>query len=574
MLKDIKLIAKYLKGINGLKLAFILTILSSIIGAVIPRIYGQLVDFAVTKKPFGFIALWLGIWLLLTLISSLIGRYTEKKTASIGSIACNKFLQEKTDHLLHLPLKYHKDNKMGEIVSKIQRANDFLETTIESNLFWFLPNVLTMLLALAILAFTQWILAVCLAAIIFLFVLISLKSTPKILKKSEVCNEVAEECYGNIADSIINVCVVKSNTNEELEEDRTAKGLKNIYEKYMDVVYLFRGMVFAQHLIAGIGFVIVFGVAILLLQHGRITPGNLVMSVGYISIIYMPMFNLSHFYRQWKRGMTVINRAEAILKVSAESYNIGGKELENVKGGIEFQDVSFGYNKEDKILAGLGVKIKAGEVVAIVGESGVGKTTMVDLISRFYSPQKGKILIDGIDIEKVGLKSLREQIAMVPQEITLFNDTVISNIRYGRIGATDKEVVEAAKQANAHEFIEKFPKKYNQLVGERGIKLSTGQKQRVAIARALLRNPRILILDEATSSQDSISEKLIHEALDKLIKGRTTLIIAHRLSTIKNADRILVIDNGKIVEEGKHDELILKDGHYKKLYSAQLNAMC
>lgn len=574
MLNDIKLIAKYLKGISGLKLAFGLTILSSVIGAVIPRIYGQLVDFAVAQKSFVYISVWLGIWLVLSLISSFVGLYVDKKSGSVGQIANNKFLEGKTDYLLHLPLQYHKDNKMGEVTSKIQRAADYLQTLIEAQLFWFLPNVLTMLVAFAILAFTQWVLAACLAIIIFLFVFVSLRSTPEILKTSETLNESTEECYGNIYDAITNVQTVKSNTNEGLEKRRTAEGLKNIYKKYMDVISLFQGLVLAQQLIAGIGFVMVFGAAILLFRRGEITPGNLVMAVGYVSIIYAPLFQLSHFYRQWKSGMSTISRAEEIFKVETENYQgAGNKELKEVKGEIEFKNVSFGYDKET-VLEDLSVKINAGEIVAIVGESGVGKTTFVDLVLRYWSPQKGEISIDGTDIETVNLESLRKQIAVVPQEITLFNDTVINNIRYGRTDATDNEVVEAAKAANAHEFIEKFPEKYNQLVGERGIKLSTGQKQRVAIARAILRNPVILILDEATSSQDSISENLIHEALQKLIEGRTTLVIAHRLSTIKNADKILVLEDGKIVEQGKHDELIAKDGYYKKLYSTQMTAMC
>jgi subfamily B ATP-binding cassette protein MsbA len=205
----------------------------------------------------------------------------------------------------------------------------------------------------------------------------------------------------------------------------------------------------------------------------------------------------------------------------------------------------------------------------LVGESGVGKTTLADLLSGYYAPKKGKILVDGHDIAKISLKSLRENIAIVPQEVTLFNDTIMNNIKYGRVGATNEEVIAAAKVSHAHKFIQKFPKKYKQIVGERGIKLSTGQKQRVAIARAILRNPKILILDEATSSLDSATEKLVQDALSHLIKGRTTFVIAHRLSTIRKADKIIVLEKGRIIEQGDHQELMEKGGVYKELCKLQ-----
>ena len=222
------------------------------------------------------------------------------------------------------------------------------------------------------------------------------------------------------------------------------------------------------------------------------------------------------------------------------------------------------------MLRNINFKVRPGEVIALAGESGVGKTTLADLISRYYSPTKGRILVDGQDIQKVDLASLRKHIAIVPQEISLFNDTIKNNIGYGKPKATMNEIIEVAKAANAHEFIQKLPKKYKQLVGERGIKLSTGQKQRVAIARALLRDPKILILDEATSSLDSVSEKLVQEALKRLIKGRTTFIIAHRLSTIAHADKIVVIEKGEITETGTHERLMKKkEGTYRKFYLMQ-----
>ena len=295
----------------------------------------------------------------------------------------------------------------------------------------------------------------------------------------------------------------------------------------------------------------------------------MVMFIGYTSLVFQPISQLSNNYRMIKRGMVVITRATKLLKVKSEKYE-EGTELKDIHGEVVFDNVIFAYKKKRPVLKNIGFKVKPGEVVALVGESGVGKTTLIDLISRYISPTKGKILIDGRDIQEINLQSLSKNIAIVPQEISLFNDTIKNNIAYGKPNASMREIIEVSEAANAREFIEKFPKKYEQMVGERGIKLSVGQKQRVAIARALLRDPKILILDEATSALDSVSEKLVQEALKNLIKGRTTFVIAHRLSTISHADKIFVIKKGEIVERGTHQKLMkIKNGIYRNFYLMQ-----
>jgi ABC-type multidrug transport system fused ATPase/permease subunit len=325
-----------------------------------------------------------------------------------------------------------------------------------------------------------------------------------------------------------------------------------------------------QQTIFGFGFVAIFGLSVILLRANAISAGELVMFIGYTVLIFQPLARLGHEYRVIKRGMAVIKRALKVLKEEPEEYQEKGTvKIKNMNGKVIFKGVDFRYKKQ-LVLKNLSFKVSPGEVIALVGESGVGKTTLADLISRYYVPTKGKILIDGYDVHKIDLKFLRDNIATVPQEITLFNDTIKNNIKYGKINATDEEVIKVAKAANAHEFIQKFPKKYNQVVGERGIKLSTGQKQRVAIARALLRNPKIIILDEATSSLDTKTEKLVQQALKRLIKGRTTFVIAHRLSTITEADKILVLEKGMVAERGKHEDLIkIEDGIYRRLYFLQ-----
>jgi ABC-type multidrug transport system fused ATPase/permease subunit len=266
-----------------------------------------------------------------------------------------------------------------------------------------------------------------------------------------------------------------------------------------------------------------------------------------------------------------LERAEKTLSLPKEIYSPeNAVVLPAIKGEVEFKDVYFAYKKGKPVLEGVNFKVKVGEVIALVGESGMGKSTLVDLISAYYFPTKGKVLIDGHNSRNFDLKFLRSQIAVVPQEVVLFNDTIEANIKYGSFGASLSRIKEAAAKANALEFIEKFSKKWKQIVGERGIKLSVGQKQRVAIARAILRNPKILILDEPTSALDAKAERAIAESLEELMKGKTTFIIAHRLSTVRKANRIFVLKNGRIAEEGRHDELIKKPkGIYRELYRLQ-----
>ena len=458
---------------------------------------------------------------------------------------------------------------MGEIIRRVYRGADYLEEIIYHVVFQIIPNFLTIFGALAIMALVERRLALFLFIVLILYSAASIWKTKPIIKAQRKMNKTYEKAYGDLYDSISNVQIVKSFTNEETEKRKITKNFRDKageqYKSYMD---LWRGLNAWQQTIFSLGFVFIFGSAVFLLRNGVISTGQLVMFVGYISLAYRPFGMVADYYRTMRTGLTAIERARKLLKIEPEPYQ-RDKKLKNIQGAIEFSNVSFGYQDHQKVLSDISFKVKPGEIVALVGESGVGKTTLADLISGYYWPSQGKIFVDGQDISKVSLKSLRENIALVPQEITLFNDTIKNNIRYGKTKATEQEIIEAARAAHAHEFIQKFPKKYEQLVGERGIKLSTGQKQRAAISRALLRNPKILILDEATSSLDSATEKLVQEALWRLIKGRTAFIIAHRLSTIQKADKIIVLEKGRIIEEGDHQELISKGGVYQKLSELQ-----
>jgi ABC-type multidrug transport system fused ATPase/permease subunit len=326
---------------------------------------------------------------------------------------------------------------------------------------------------------------------------------------------------------------------------------------------------FWQKIIFTSAFLLLLTASIYFIRTGQITIGQFVIILAYVNWMASSIHSLGENYKQLQEGIATIKRADDIHKEKTEDYeNPEAIDIEDCQGNIEYKKVSFSYEEKD-VLENISFKAKAGSMIAIVGRSGEGKSTLVDLISRYIVPSDGEITLDGIDIQKIKLENLRDKIAIVPQEISLFNDTIYNNILYSEPGASEKQVKEAARIAHCSEFIEKFPDKYNQIVGERGYKLSTGQKQRIAIARAVLRNPKILILDEATSALDSQSERYVQDALEEVMKGRTTFVIAHRLSTIRKADLILVLGHGRIIESGDHKELVEKGGVYQKLSELQ-----
>ena len=555
---------------RGLTKIIMVATIGAALAVVIPYIYGRLFDLAIIAQTATNILLSLiALWLVLSLLST----YISNKTGFMGEILGAKIAleteSEAYSHFLTLPILFHKKERRGEVLQKILRGSWSLNDLI-SSVSDVLPQFLMLLFSLVVMFIIQWQLALIVIFSFVIYTILTVKLVKPELAARKKEHKVFEKQYGNVYDKLYNVFLVKNFVMEEKERKRFFKSLvgktlpavKNAADKSKRVSI-------AQGVVYSFSFVAVLGSAIFFLRSGKITPGQFVMFFGYINLAFGPFKFFSGIYRRYKRSVVAVKRFLKLRKIVPEEMKHGNKTLDNLKGEIIFDDVDFEYLKDKLILKNINLKIKSGETVALVGKSGVGKTTLAELIMGYYKPKEGRIFLDGSDISKLQLRWLRNQIAIVPQDLNLFNDTLINNLKYANPKATEKDIIKSARAASAEEFIMKLPKGYNTKVGEKGVKLSTGQRQRIAITMAFLKNPKILILDEPTAALDAESEKKVQEGIKKLIEGKTTIIIAHRFSTVRNADKIVVLDGGKIAEVGNHGELMRKKGLYHKFYSLQ-----
>lgn len=542
----------------------------SVLTVFVPYIYGRLFDLAlIPNTTITLLLSLIGLWAFLGLVSN----FTSARTSALGdTLGARLSLESEVEaygHFLTLPVSFHKTKKTGEILEKVSRGSWNLQYFIQmvSNI---LPSMIFLIFALIAMLIIQWQLGLIVLFTFVIYSIVTLRLTKPVLESQEKMHRAFEKEYGNIYDKLYNVFLIK---NFAMEENTKKQFLKSFIGRalppYKDSAEKSARLQHIQGIIYNLSFVIVLGTAIFFLRGGQITPGEFIMFFGYITLSFSPFFRLSEFYNFYKRASVSLKRIIKLKELVPESMNHGEKTLKDFMGEIDFKNVSFGYNKNQRILKNINLKIKSGESIALIGESGVGKTTLSELIFGYYQPSKGNIFLDNVNISKLKLEWIRKQIAIVPQEVSVFNDTLINNIKYANPKANFNDVVKAAKAANAHEFIMSLPKKYNTLVGERGIKLSVGQKQRIAITMAFLKNPKILILDEPTSALDAKSERNVQEGLKRLISGRTTIIIAHRFSTVKNVDKIVTLEKGKIIEIGNHKELMKKKGKYYELYTLQ-----
>ena len=471
-------------------------------------------------------------------------------------------------HLQGLSYRYYNETKVGQIMSRL--TNDLFDITEFAHHCpeeYFIGG-LKILISFIILAKINLALTLILYSLIPLMIIGASSYNHKMRQAQKDQRVHVGDLNSTIEDSLLGIRVVKSfgNEEEELEkfqgENVKFLGIKRQFYKSMagfnTVTKIFDGLMYL---------VVILGGGLFMIK-GRIQPGDLIAYVMYVTTLLTTVRRIVEFTEQFQKGMTGIERfSEIMSEVSEIKDPENPKDFDQVRGDIVFDHVDFSYNDHERVLKDFNLSIQAGENIAIVGPSGSGKTTLCSLIPRFYDVDRGSISIDGIDIRQVKLADLRSHIGIVQQDVYLFSGTVYENILYGKMDANREEVIQAAKLAGAHDFIQELPQGYDTYVGERGLMLSGGQKQRISIARVFLKNPSILILDEATSALDNKSEIIIQDSLEKLSQNRTTLTIAHRLTTIQNADRILVMTQEGIIEEGNHEDLMALGGEYYKLYT-------
>lgn len=480
-------------------------------------------------------------------------------------------LKEKAFHkLVHLPLDFFNKNKVGELSSRIATDINLLQETLNTTIAEFFRQFVTIAIALGYILFVSWQLALWMLAVVPILAIVAIVFGRYIRKLSKEAQSESAKSNSILEEVLTGIVNVKAFTNEKFESNRYGSRVRSIMGLNIKSG-LMRGA-FVSFIIFGM----FGGIAFVIWKAKGMEVAGLITTAEFTAFILFTIFLGASFaaipdlYAKIQKAIGATEHLMDLLEENSEEQE--GVLISDLKGKVSFESVSFTYpqRKEIQVLDKISFSCEPGQTTALVGSSGAGKSTISALLLRFYKVNSGSIKFDDQDINDIQLESLRKYIAIVPQEVILFGGTIRENILYGNTGATEEEVVGAAKKANAYDFIQQFPDQMETLVGDRGIQLSGGQKQRIAIARAVLKDPKILILDEATSALDSESEKLVQDALDKLMVGRTAFVIAHRLSTIKNADRILVLENGKIAEQGRHDDLIAnKDGVYYKLNNIQ-----
>ncbi|WP_094603904.1 Putative multidrug export ATP-binding/permease protein [Sporomusa silvacetica DSM 10669] len=473
-------------------------------------------------------------------------------------------------HLQRLSLSYYEKRQTGAIMSHITNDVAALQNALVDSVIELFTEGMTLLGSMAAMFYLHWKLSL-LTFIALPLVAQAIRIFGKRLRiSSRVMQERAADITSVLQETIAAVRVIKSFVREDYEIGRFNRENYSNFRAQMKTAQIMATLTPVVEFLVAIGITVIIWYGGTEVINGSLTAGSLIAFLIYAVNISNPIKRLSRVYGNIQRALAAAQRVFDVLDTVPEIQDLpGARELPRITGRVAFENVDFSYKPGEPALSSVSLVAEIGQMIAIVGPSGAGKTTIANLIPRFYDPTSGRITIDGYDIKTVTLNSLREQIGIVPQETVLFNGSVYENILYGDLAANKDQVIAAAQAANAHEFIMAMPERYDTQIGERGSKLSGGQRQRIAIARAILKDPRVLILDEATSALDTESEKLVQGALDKLMVGRTSFVIAHRLSTVQRADVILVIEKGQIIECGSHTELVAAGSLYSKLYQVQ-----
>src|SRR2546425_5848520 len=491
-------------------------------------------------------------------------------TTSVGQWVMHDLRSTLYNHIQRLSLSFHDQSQTGDLISRVTNDIDTVQSFITSSLMDAIVDVLTLVGMIAVMSYLNWrftLIALAVAPFLFLFIY---KYTPRIKQASRAVRKKESEIVSNIQEVFSSIRVVKAFASEKYEKKRFKEASMETVELALRARALKAGLSPGVQVITAFGTALVLWYGARLVLAGELTLGGLTTFLAYLGKLYSPIRSLSKLPDNFSKPAIAFERIQEVMDVESRSRT-GEKprKAPEFRGRIEFENVSFGYAPGRLILKDINLVIEPGQTAAFVGPTGAGKTTIISLIPRFYELTSGAIRIDGEDVRNLKLKSLRRQLGFVLQETLLFRAPIWQNIAYGKPAATREEIIEAAKLANAHDFIEQLPNGYDTMVGERGVTISGGQRQRIGIARAVIRNAPILILDEPTSGLDAVSEAIVFDALHRLMKGRTCIVITHRLATIRQADMIFVLKDGSIVEWGRHEQLLALNGLYRHLHDTQ-----
>ncbi len=551
-------------------LATVAVLVASAIWLTVPLGLRELIDavFEVGNRSLlNWLAIGLFVLFVMQSLFSFLGNY---HLEWVGERVITDLRKKVYEHLHKLGFRFYENRRLGEITSRLTNDVGSIRTALTDSLPQLFTITFSLIGSVSLMVVLNWRLSLVIFVTVPLITIATRYFGQKIRKLSRNIQDDLADSTAVAEDALGAVRLVKAFVREDYEVERYSTAVERLFKTAR------RKVVLTQLFWSGVGImfmttlVIIFWYGGVEVLAGRLTAGDLVAFIIYA-------LNISRSVSQTSRLYAAVNTAagasERIFELLDEKPEISdsatAKTITHADGAIRATNIRFSYEEERPVLKDISFEAAAGETIALVGPSGAGKTTLLNLIPRFYDPQEGTIFIDGTDIREYKVKSLREQISIVPQEVHLFGTSVKENIRYGKLEATDEQVIAAAKAANAHDFISAMPEGYDAMIGEKGVKLSGGQRQRLAIARAILKDPAILLLDEATSSLDSESEAQVQDALYRLMQNRTTFVIAHRLSTVQHADRILVLEDGRIIETGTHAELIEHDGLYSHLYALQ-----
>lgn len=564
-------ILSYIKPyMHRLLFAMVCTIMAAAGNLYIPWIIKDMIDEVLADKN-GTMLNWIAASIIAIFIVRGLFWYGQNYLMSyVGQSVIIDIRAAVFKKLQRLNVSFYDKNKTGTIMSYVTNDVNALQSAMVENTIEMITEGFILIGSVVAMIYLDWrltLFTVCTFPVVLWFMEFFGK---KIRKTGGRIQECTADITSVLQESVASARVIKSFVREDYEVDRFDVENKANFRANMKNAQLMATLTPVVELVAAIGVTMIIWYGGNNVINGTITAGSLVAFLTYAVNISNPIKRLTRVIGNIQKALAAAQRVFMIIDMPEEiAESRDAKQLPEVSGKVEFQNVSFAYNDKGNVITDLSFSVKPGEVIAIVGPSGAGKSTIANLLPRFYDVNKGDIKIDGHSVREVTLDSLREQVGIVPQETMLFNGSVYNNILYGRLDATKEEIEAAAKAANAHDFIMQLTDGYETKLGDRGVNLSGGQRQRIAIARAILKNPRILILDEATSALDTESERVVQEALDRLMVGRTSFVIAHRLSTVKNADKILVLEKGNLVESGTHDELLALDGLYAHLYKIQ-----